>query len=239
MSNVNNLAQKIAAARAKLGSLQPDKVNKDQNYKYISADKILERAGDVLADLGITIIPSVISENVVVVERQGGKSRIDAALKMSFQITDGEKEFIAHWTAWGSDYLVPDKAVYKAITSGHKYFLMKLLNVGVGNEDGEHETPEPEPTKTAQRPAQNAKTQTAAPESNIDDDFPPMPDEPMTDAEAAYNEACGMLSKDGTRYGDYPTSKLQFVAGNEKTPPAKVQAANTILAWRSAHNIAK
>jgi hypothetical protein len=29
--------------------------------------------------------------------------------------------------------------MYKAITSGHKYYLMKLLNIGEGNEDGEHD----------------------------------------------------------------------------------------------------
>jgi hypothetical protein len=51
MADDKNLAQKLAAARAELGSLKPDKTNKDQNYQYISADKILERGGDVLANV--------------------------------------------------------------------------------------------------------------------------------------------------------------------------------------------
>ena len=146
---VKTLAEKIAAARAKIGSLKPDKQNLEQNYKYISADKILERGGDVLAEMGIAIIPSVIEAGLTTVERVGKSSRIDAVLKMQMMITDGgQKEYVAYWTGCGSDYAAPDKAIYKAITSGHKYFLMKLLNIGVGNEDGEHET---EPGQTEQK----------------------------------------------------------------------------------------
>ena len=37
-------------------------------------------------------------------------------------------------------------------TAGHKYFLMKLFNVGVGNEDSEHE--QPKATSNGATPAQ-------------------------------------------------------------------------------------
>jgi len=149
-----NLAQKIAAARNKLGSLKPDKTNKDQGYNYISADKMLERGGDVLAEYGIAIIPSVVETILTPVERQGKSPRIDASLKMTFQVTDGDTAYLAEWVGCGSDYVTPDKAIYKAITSGHKYFLMKLLNVGVGNEDAEHENGDKEPApKSTPAPA--------------------------------------------------------------------------------------
>jgi hypothetical protein len=150
MTDPLNLAEKIAAARVKLGSLKPDKTNKDQNYMYISADKILERAGDVLSEAGITIVPTVVDTALTNVERPNKTPRIDAVLKMSFQVTDGLTDYIAFWVGCGSDYVTPDKAIYKAITSGHKYFLMKLLQVGVGNEDSEHENPEPEQKQTRQ-----------------------------------------------------------------------------------------
>ena len=139
MAGVGNLAEKLAQVRREMGSLNPDKTNKDQNYKYISADKILERAGDALANAGITIIPSVESKSFDFVERVGKSSRIDANVVFSFLITDGVTEYKAMWVGNGSDYTSPDKALYKAITSGHKYFLMKVLNIGIGNEDGEHE----------------------------------------------------------------------------------------------------
>lgn len=137
-----NLAEKLAAIRLEMGSLSPDKTNKDQNYKYISADKVLERAGDVVAKYGVVIIPSVVETELKFVPRANKSDRIDAVVRMTIVVTDGDSDYSADWTGAGNDYTAPDKAIYKAITSGHKYFLMKLFNIGIGNEDGEHESGE-------------------------------------------------------------------------------------------------
>ena len=56
-----------------------------------------------------------------------GKTRWDARVEFLFHICDGTNEMVQKWYGMGSDYSVPDKALYKAITSGHKYFLSKLL----------------------------------------------------------------------------------------------------------------
>lgn len=133
------LARKIALASQEVGYLSADKRNKDQNYDYISADQVLQRAGDALAKYGVTIFPSITSTEVNVTERQGKTPRIDAQVIFLMVVTDGKDKIECGWTGYGSDYATPDKAVYKAITSGHKYFEMKLLNIGIGNEDGEHE----------------------------------------------------------------------------------------------------
>jgi hypothetical protein len=151
-----NLAEKLAAVRAEMGSLKADKTNKDQNYPYISADKILERAGDVIAKYGLVVLPGVVSNELKYVPRANKSDRIDAFVTLLFVVTDGgEQTYQSNWIGVGSDYTSPDKAIYKAITSGHKYFLMKLFNIGIGNEDGEHETGEETgSTKTVS----NAKT---------------------------------------------------------------------------------
>jgi hypothetical protein len=133
------LSGKIALASIEVGNFKADKTNQDQKYSYISADQVLSRAGDALAKQGIAVLPSLMSVDIMNVERQGKSPRLDAKVTYSMTVTDGEKEIIVPWFGFGSDYLTPDKAVYKAITSGHKYFLMKLLNIGIGNEDGEHE----------------------------------------------------------------------------------------------------
>lgn len=135
----STLISKIAAASLKVGALATDKTNTQQNYKYISADKVLERAGDALAAAGVVIIPSVTDEAMERVDTGNSKTRYDSTVTFEMHITDGESELLMRWCGRGSDYMTPDKALYKAITSGHKYFLMKLLNIGVGNEDGEHE----------------------------------------------------------------------------------------------------
>lgn len=133
------LAGKIAKVSAELGGWTADKKNKEQGYDYISADAVLTKAGAALAKQGIAIFPAAACVETKVTERQGRTPRIDATVQFNMIVTDGEKELLCTWVGAGSDYATPDKAVYKAITSGHKYFLMKLLNVGVGNEDGEHE----------------------------------------------------------------------------------------------------
>jgi hypothetical protein len=133
------LAGKIALASIEVGNFKADKKNMEQKYAYISADQVLSRAGDALAKQGVTVFPSLLEVELTTIERQGKSARIDAKITYSMMISDGEKDIVIPWFGYGSDYMTPDKAVYKAITSGHKYFLMKLLNIGVGNEDGEHE----------------------------------------------------------------------------------------------------
>jgi len=92
----------------------------------------------------------------VSVEYGQGKRRYDACVDFIFHIIDGAETISMKWYGMGSDYSVPDKALYKAITSGHKYFVAKLLMVGAGNEDGEHD--EESSKKVAQKPASPAPT---------------------------------------------------------------------------------
>lgn len=144
------------------GSLKADKKNKDQNYDYLSADKILSICGQALFAQGIAVIPEVGSHEVNALEYLDSygkaKRRYDCRVTFVMTITDGADTINSPWLGMGSDYSVPDKALYKAITSGHKYFLMKLLCIGEGNEDSEHEPAEegaPQKTPQPQKPAPN------------------------------------------------------------------------------------
>ncbi len=137
------LAQKIADASIAVGKFAADKRNKEQGYDYISADQVLAKAGDAIARAGFAVMPGISDVVLTFTERQGKSPRIDARVEFVMRLTDGETDIQDAWIGYGSDYSVPDKAVYKAITSGHKYYLMKLLNIGAGNEDSEHDEPEP------------------------------------------------------------------------------------------------
>lgn len=129
-----------------VGRLSTDKRNTQQNYDYISADLVLQEAGRAMAANGLVIIPSITEERLETVEYTDSygknKTRYDALVCFSMVIAASGEQIVSTWTGRGSDYAVPDKATYKAITSGHKYFLMKLFNIGVGNEDGEHDQAE-------------------------------------------------------------------------------------------------
>lgn len=150
------LASRIAAAsKAVGGKLNVDKTNKDAGYDYVSSDAILAYGGQALAEQGIAIVPMLAALEVTPTpytnNRGEARTRFDALASFIMRISDGETEQEASWFGLGSDYTVPDKAAYKAITSGHKYFIAKLLNIGANNEDGEHETGEEGTATTARR----------------------------------------------------------------------------------------
>ena len=144
MSEQLNLAQRIAKASATVGGkLQTDKKNKQDNYDYISSDKILAVVGQAMADCGVVVFPAVVEHDLQLGQSAGGKTRYDVRVKFDMTISDGVSTMTMPWFGVGADYAAPDKATYKAITSGHKYFLAKLFCIGVGNEDSEHESEEP------------------------------------------------------------------------------------------------
>jgi len=152
-----SLTVKIAKAALDVGGkLSADKTNQEQRYDYLSADKILSVCGQALFNQGVVIMPELAGQDTQLFEYtdQYGKARrrYDTRVDFNFRVTDGEVTEDFLWFGMGSDYTVPDKALYKAITSGHKYFLMKLLCVGAGNEDGEHEGEEGE-KKPGKKPA--------------------------------------------------------------------------------------
>ena len=150
----NTLAAKIAKASADVGGrLKADKTNTQDRYNYISADKILAECGQALAAVGVSVLPAMTDADINIGETAGGKRRFDARVAFVMTVTDGETESAQPWFGFGADYTTPDKAVYKAVTSGHKYFLSKLLMIGEGNEDGEHEAA---PEAPQQAPARQA-----------------------------------------------------------------------------------
>ena len=168
---MTTLAAKLAQAVLDVGGkLAADKRNLEQKYDYISADKILSIGGQALAAQGIVIVPAVIASNVEAVTytktyqgREEVKSRYDASVTFAMTVTDGESSLEFPWIGVGNDYAVPDKAAYKAITSGHKYFVAKLLMIGVGNEDGEHDQVD----TAASTPAQAQRQQAPPPPAKV------------------------------------------------------------------------
>jgi len=163
------LITKISKAALDVGGkLKADKTNKEQNYDYLSADKILSDCGQALFTQGVVIIPDILAQEITLHEYTDAygkaKKRYDARVDFIFHIADETTSYDAKWYGVGSDYSVPDKSLYKAITSGHKYFLMKLLCIGAGNEDAEHEEEPGEKKQAKSAPAERPNGK-SAPES--------------------------------------------------------------------------
>lgn len=230
--NTSTLPARVAAASLDVGGkLSTDKRNLQQNYDYLSADKILSICGQALAQQGVIIFPDIANQELTALDYTDSygkpKTRYDCKVEFVFHICDGEGEMIQKWYGMGSDYAAPDKALYKAITSGHKYFLMKLLCVGAGNEDSEHDA------ETEKKPAPQSK--------------PQQPPAPPVERPAEVAAAMDRLNSTGIRYGDIPTDKLAVMVSSmakadakPETPDAdreehaaKTAAARLIMAWRA------
>ena len=196
----DTLASKIAKASIEVGSLAADKRNKEQNYDYLSADQILQKAGDALSRNGVVIIPSITFTEIKTTDRgQGKPPRLDAQVSFLMTVTDGAEKHESDWVGFGTDYSTPDKAVYKAITSGHKYFEMKLLNIGIGNEDGEHENGE---EKKTGKVAQSAPVRNPSPVTKVTNEI-------ITAAEwEAFEALSGKAKGMGIKLPEYYRSKI-------------------------------
>jgi hypothetical protein len=140
-----SLVQRIIAASGQIGALEADARNTQQKYDYLSADYIIQVAGNALRTNGVMVLPSVLERRTVRYDRGVDKYIYHVEVDMQFTVLDEEGGSLGSvWTSSGVDYASPDKAEAKAITTGHKYFLMKLLMISIGNPDGEHEAPQKE-----------------------------------------------------------------------------------------------
>ena len=147
MNNLGALFARVTKVMQTVKALEPDKKHQ-QGYMYISSDKVLQAIGGAMSQHGLVIIPSVTGQAVDIVEytNNQGKpmTRFDASVTFAMTLADSDgNDHTAIWVGSGTDFTSPDKAIYKAITSGHKYFMLKLFVVGAGNEDSEHEEAEP------------------------------------------------------------------------------------------------
>lgn len=148
------LAAKVAAAVKAVGDLAPDKVNQAERFAYRSADLILSRCGQALAAEGVVVVPAMEEVSFSIGETSKSIKRYEALVKFRFTVTDGATEWTCPFTAVGVDFSSPDRALAKATTLGHKYFLAKLLCVGIGNEDAEADADtEPPPPPAQERRA--------------------------------------------------------------------------------------
>ena len=223
---MSTLAAKVAQASADLGNrLKADKKNmQGGGYAYISADKLIAEAGAVLAANGVTVFPSIVGYNIDPGESSSGKRNYNVIVNFMMVVTDGESHMDCPWMGAGVDYGAMDKALYKGITSGHKYFLAKLLNIGEGNEDGEHENP-----PTENKP-QQAQVQPVKPATNGNSAGKvPTVNERAAAHTAAFN---GFMAKGNDLFGkdDWPDARHWLIRSyTTRTTPGNVrESANDL-----------
>jgi hypothetical protein len=128
-----NLRQKLAEVRRRLGYIQKRGHNERFNYSYVTAADIAGAVGDILAELGVVVIPSL--ENITYESTAGrGEATRMARVVMAYTFADVDsgEEVVAKVAGQGLD--VGDKAPYKAMTGALKYALLQSFLLATGDD---------------------------------------------------------------------------------------------------------
>jgi hypothetical protein len=128
------LRQKLGEVRRRIGYIQKRGYNERHNYNYVAAADIAGTVGDILAELGVVVIPRL--ENITYEPHAPG--RLDsvrvARVIMAYTFTDvnSAEEITARVAGEGLD--VGDKASYKAMTGALKYALLQSFLLATGDD---------------------------------------------------------------------------------------------------------
>jgi ERF superfamily len=128
-----NLRQKLAEVRRRIGYVQKRGHNERYNYSYVTAADLAGSVGDVLAELGVVVIPSLEEISYEPAAGRGEATRM-ARVIMAYTFADADtgEEVVA--TAAGQGLDAGDKGVYKAMTGALKYALLQLFLLATGDD---------------------------------------------------------------------------------------------------------
>ena len=129
-----NLREKFAEVRRRLGYIQKRGHNERHNYSYVTAADLAGSVGDILAELGVVVIPQL--QSISTETPRSSSDRI-ARVVMNYRFVDARsgEELTVRVPGEGAD--AGDKAPYKAMTGALKYALLQsfLLSTGDDPED--------------------------------------------------------------------------------------------------------
>jgi hypothetical protein len=127
-----NLRHKLGEVRRRIGYIQKRGYNERNNYNYVAAADIAGTIGDILAELGVVVIPRL--ESISYEPHAPGRMERVARVIMSYTFTDEDSgdEITAKVAGEGLD--VGDKASYKAMTGALKYALLQSFLLATGDD---------------------------------------------------------------------------------------------------------
>jgi len=126
-----NLREKFAEVRRRLGYVQKRGHNERHNYSYVMAADLAGAVGDILAELGVVMIPQLQS---ISTETPRSSSERIARIVMNYRFVDTKsgEELTVRVAGEGTD--PGDKAPYKAMTGALKYALLQSFLLATGDD---------------------------------------------------------------------------------------------------------
>jgi hypothetical protein len=128
-----NLRQKLAEVRRRIGYVQKRGHNERFNYSYVTAADIAGGIGDLLAELGVVVIPRLENITYESAARRDETTRMArVVMAYTFADVDSREEIVAKVAGQGLD--PGDKAPYKAMTGALKYALLQSFLLATGDD---------------------------------------------------------------------------------------------------------
>ena len=126
-----NLRQKLAVVRRRIAYVQKRGHNQLGHYNYVTAADIAGAVGDILAELGVVLVPRL--ESIAYEPSRTGAER-SACVVMSYSFVDVDtgEEITVKVAGEGVD--PGDKAPYKAMTGALKYALLQSFLLATGDD---------------------------------------------------------------------------------------------------------
>lgn len=125
------LCAKIAKVAAECRHMERDGSNKEQGYKYMSADQIMERVGSVAFAAGLVFLPTFHMEtpwDATYLVKSGATWRF-SRVSVTIAVIDSATGAMVQVNGYGDGTDPADKAVLKAQTAAHRDALKKLLMI--------------------------------------------------------------------------------------------------------------
>jgi len=129
-----NIYQKLIEVRKSVPYLQ--KSEKGFQFNYVSSSQVLGNLKAKMDELGLLLIPSVISKEISEHLTAKGAKEYFTELVMEFlwvNADDPSEQIRCPWYGQGLDN--GEKGVGKALTYSEKYFLLKFFNIPTDKDD--------------------------------------------------------------------------------------------------------
>lgn len=162
-----NIYQKLIEVRKEVPYLQ--KESKGYQFNYTGSSLVLGSLKAKMDELGLLLIPRVLSKEVSEHETQKGSKEYFTELNMEFTWVNAEnpeETIVCPWYGQGLDN--GERGVGKAMTYSEKYFMLKFFNIATDKDDPDSfqkkmdSEPAPQKPKTTP-PKQDKPTPQAAP----------------------------------------------------------------------------
>jgi hypothetical protein len=129
-----SLRQKLAVVRRRISYVQKRGHNERKNYSYVTAADIAGAVGDILAELGVVVVPRL--ESISHEPARTGRSEVEHVARVvmayTFMDVDTTEEITVKVAGEGLD--AGDKAPYKAMTGALKYALLQSFLLATGDD---------------------------------------------------------------------------------------------------------